>query len=76
MISRQVGRRTKDGESSRVGLRQRSSEYAYRLLKRKILDSDYLPGEHVLEQDIAASSSSRVHPSGKLSCAWSRMVYW
>jgi len=54
MIPRQVELTTEDGELSRVGLRQRSSEYAYRLLKRKILDSDYPPGEHVLEQDIAA----------------------
>src|SRR5260370_10076496 len=54
MISRQVGLTTENGELSRSGLRERSSEYAYRLLKRKILDSDYPPGEHVLEQDIAA----------------------
>jgi DNA-binding GntR family transcriptional regulator len=45
---------TENGEERPAAARQRSSEFAYRLLKQKILDSDYPPGEHVLEQDVAA----------------------
>lgn len=52
MITRQLIPMTNNGELRR-GVRQRSSEFAYTLLKQKILDSDYPPGEHLLEQDIA-----------------------
>jgi DNA-binding GntR family transcriptional regulator len=53
MTLREAVRTTENAETHGMGLRQRSSEYAYRLLKQKILDSEYPPGEHVLEQDIA-----------------------
>src|ERR1700692_4786334 len=38
--------------SENVG--QRFTEYAYRLIKRKILDNEFPPGAQILEQDIAA----------------------
>jgi DNA-binding GntR family transcriptional regulator len=45
-----VSTRTEDER----GGAQRSTEFAYRLIKQNILDNEYAPGAQILEQDIAA----------------------
>lgn len=39
---------------SDIGGAPRSTEFAYKLLKQKILDNEYAPGAQILERDIAA----------------------